>query len=567
MNEKREKQKEEEKVNKDRKMRSETIILRPEVPLLERLSTYAASDAYPFHMPGHKRQVKMGITSVPNPFSVDITEIDGFDNLHHAEDILKESMNSAAAVYGADRSWYLVNGSTCGILAAIAAAVKPGEKILMARNSHKSAYHAVVLNQLEPVYLYPEEVPEFQIPGGIEPEQVERALLEHPEIRAVFVTSPTYEGIVSDIQGIAATAHRHGAALIVDEAHGAHLGLSDEAFPADAMRMGADVSVKSLHKTLPSLTQTAILLARHDRVDMAALDHALDIFETSSPSYLLMASIDGCVSLMERRGAEILTSWRQALDEFYEGAAALSNLRVHRQDEPSKLVIDTTQAGITGFELLRRLREENVELEMASLRYAVAMTGAGDTRETLRKFLNALKTVDRAMSAPSAPSKQPASVPPATAPSAQPASAPPASAPPTSAPPASVSPATAPSAQPASAPPTSVLSAQPATAPSASVPPASVPSAQPVSASLPVLPRPVRVLPPKMALHAPSENVPAREAVGRVSACYAWAYPPGVPMLVPGERVPEGFAELWAEWEKSGAKLVTTRGSLRVIRE
>ena len=211
-----------------------------------------------------------------------------------------------------------------------------------------------------------------------------------------------------------------------------------------------------------------------------------------------MASIDGCVSLMERRGAEILTSWRQALDEFYEGAATLSNLRVHRQDEPSKLVIDTTQAGITGFELSRRLREENVELEMASLRYAVAMTGAGDTRETLRKFLNALKTVDRALSAPP-------------------------------------------------------------------VPPA--PSAQPASASLPVLPRPVRVLPPKMALHAPSENVPAWEAVGRVSACYAWAYPPGVPMLVPGERVPEGFAELWAEWEKSGAKLVTTRGSLRVIRE
>ena len=260
MNEKREKQKEEEKVNKDRKMRSETIILRPEVPLLERLSTYAASDVYPFHMPGHKRQVKMGITSAPNPFSVDITEIDGFDNLHHAEDILKESMNSAAAVYGADRSWYLVNGSTCGILAAIAAAVKPGEKILMARNSHKSAYHAVILNQLEPVYLYPEEVPEFQIPGGIEPEQVERALLEHPEIRAVFVTSPTYEGIVSDIQGIAATAHRHGAALIVDEAHGAHLPFGDGSyFPDGALQEGADLVIQSLHKTLPSLTQTAIL--------------------------------------------------------------------------------------------------------------------------------------------------------------------------------------------------------------------------------------------------------------------------------------------------------------------
>ena len=139
---------------------------------------------------------------------------------------LKESMNSAAAVYGADRSWYLVNGSTCGILAAIAAAVKPGEKILMLEIPTNQR----ITRWFKPAgtgILYPEEVPEFQIPGEIEPEQVERALLEHPEIRAVFVTSPTYEGIVSDIQGIAATAHRHGAALIVDEAHGAHLPFGD----------------------------------------------------------------------------------------------------------------------------------------------------------------------------------------------------------------------------------------------------------------------------------------------------------------------------------------------------
>ena len=391
-----------------------------------------------------------------------------------------------------------MNGTTCGLLAAVYALAADGGRAIVARNCHKSVYHALELTGVEPVFVMPDVDAETGVCGRIPPEDVRRALEEAPDARFVLVTSPTYEGVISDIAAICRAAHERNVPVIVDEAHGAHLGLCDEAFPADAMRMGADISVKSVHKTLPSLTQTAILLARHDRVDMAALDHALDIFETSSPSYLLMASIDGCVSLMERRGAEILTSWRQALDEFYEGAAALSNLRVHRQDEPSKLVIDTTQAGITGFELSRRLREENVELEMASLRYAVAMTGAGDTRETLRKFLNALKTVDRALSAPP-------------------------------------------------------------------VPPA--PSAQPASASLPVLPRPVRVLPPKMALHAPSENVPAREAVGRVSACYAWAYPPGVPMLVPGERVPEGFAELWAEWEKSGAKLVTTRGSLRVIRE
>ncbi len=322
MNEKREKQKEEEKVNKDRKMRSETIILRPEVPLLERLSTYAASDAYPFHMPGHKRQVKMGITSVPNPFSVDITEIDGFDNLHHAEDILKESMNSAAAVYGADRSWYLVNGSTCGILAAIAAAVKPGEKILMARNSHKSAYHAVILNQLEPVYLYPEEVPEFQIPGGIEPEQVERALLEHPEIRAVFVTSPTYEGIVSDIQGIAATAHRHGAALIVDEAHGAHLPFGDgNYFPDGALQEGADLVIQSLHKTLPSLTQTAILHLKSQILDAKKVEQYLSVYQSSSPSYILIASMENCVRYMAEKGAGEMARYGARLRELREKLA------------------------------------------------------------------------------------------------------------------------------------------------------------------------------------------------------------------------------------------------------
>ena len=464
--------------------------------LLDELTGYAPG-RLPMHMPGHKRNTALADYLKALRADLDITEIDGFDDLHAPEGALLDGMRRAARLWGADESRFLVNGTTCGLLAAVYALTADGGRAIVARNCHKSVYHALELTGVEPVFVMPDVDAETGVCGRIPPEDVCRALEEAPDARFVLVTSPTYEGVISDIAAICRAAHERNVPVIVDEAHGAHLGLCDEAFPADAMRMGADISVKSVHKTLP---QTAILLARHDRVDMAALDHALDIFETSSPSYLLMASIDGCVSLMERRGTEILTSWRQELDEFYEGAAALSNLRVHRQDEPSKLVIDTTQAGITGFELSRRLREENVELEMASLRYTVAMTGAGDTRETLRKFLNALKTVDRALSAPP-------------------------------------------------------------------VPPAPAPSAQPASASLPVLPRPVRVLPPKMALHAPSENVPAREAVGRVSACYAWAYPPGVPMLVPGERVPEGFAELWAEWEKSGAKLVTTRGSLRVIRE
>lgn len=404
MNEKREKQTEEEKVNKDRKMRLEAIIMRPEMPLLERLSTYAASDAYPFHMPGHKRQVRLGITSFSNPFSVDITEIDGFDNLHHAEDILKESMESAAAVYEADRSWYLVNGSTCGILTAIAAAVKPGEKILMARNSHKSAYHAVFLNQLEPVYLYPEEVPEFQIPGGIEPEQVERELLEHPEIRAVFVTSPTYEGIVSDIQAIAKAAHRHGVALIVDEAHGAHLPFGDgNYFPNGALQEGADLVIQSIHKTLPSLTQTAILHLKSQILDAKKVEQYLSVYQSSSPSYILIASMENCVRYMAEKGSGEMAQYGARLRGLREKLAKLKHFRLLTGEicgaagvygyDPSKLVIFPDS--MTGTRLAEVLRTEyHLEAEMSSGRYVLLMTSFMDTEEGFSRLGRALLELD-----------------------------------------------------------------------------------------------------------------------------------------------------------------------------
>lgn len=165
---------------------------------------YSASGAAAFHMPGHKRQMDCGLLrDFPNPFSIDITEIDGFDNLHHPEGILKESMEWAAGVYGADHTYYLVNGSSCGILSAIGAAARPGETILVSRNCHKSVYHGLILNSLKPEYVYPQIIEELGIQGGIKPEDVEKKLTEHPEIRCVLIVSPTYDGVVSDIRGIA----------------------------------------------------------------------------------------------------------------------------------------------------------------------------------------------------------------------------------------------------------------------------------------------------------------------------------------------------------------------------
>ena len=234
--------------------------------LQEELRAYAESGMYPFHMPGHKRNGKWA-EGFSSPFSVDITEIEGFDNLHHAEGILRDAMENAAEIYGAERTWFLVNGSTAGILAAISAAALPGERILMAENSHRSAFHGLALRGLSPVFLPVPLLPEYGIAGRVCPEDVERILSEDAgregrKIRAVYLTSPTYEGVLSAIRRIAEISHSHGIPLLVDEAHGAHLPFGT-GFGESAIACGADIAVQSVHKTLPSMTQTAVLHNGH----------------------------------------------------------------------------------------------------------------------------------------------------------------------------------------------------------------------------------------------------------------------------------------------------------------
>ncbi|HPP85843.1 MAG TPA: aminotransferase class V-fold PLP-dependent enzyme, partial [Bacillota bacterium] len=216
--------------------------------LQDALFLYRDSGIYPFHMPGHKRNAFL--LDFPFDCGLDITEIDGFDNLHDANGILAQGMKRAALLYGSERTFYLINGSTCGILAAVTACVRKGDKVLMARNCHKSVYNAVMLNELCPVYLVP-PVGAEGISGSIPPAEVEKALAENPDVRLVIVTSPTYEGVVSDIKAIAEIAHQRSVPLLVDEAHGAHFGFY-EGFPESSVRLGADMVVHSLHKTLPA---------------------------------------------------------------------------------------------------------------------------------------------------------------------------------------------------------------------------------------------------------------------------------------------------------------------------
>ena len=387
--------------------------------IMERLIEYTESDAYPFHMPGHKRQeIPDGMQrDFSDPYGIDITEIDGFDNLHHAEGILKDAMDEAAAVYGADRSWYLVNGSTCGILSAVFAVTENGGRILTARNCHKAVYHAIYLNRLRAEYLYPEEIVEFGINGGIRAEDVRKALEKDAmrcagkctKIQAVLITSPTYEGVVSDIRAIADVAHEYGIPLIVDEAHGAHLEYADRchSFPKSALECGADIVIQSLHKTLPCFTQTAILHIKGDRVDQDRVARYLSMFQTSSPSYLFMAGIQRCIRYMDSTGRDGMIRYEERLKWFMEQMKGLQVLEVLTRDicgkyravagwDPSKIVVSTMRAkDFHGEELAEMLRKNyHLEMEMTAPEYVIAMTSVLDTDEGFERLTKALLEID-----------------------------------------------------------------------------------------------------------------------------------------------------------------------------
>ena len=397
--------------------------------LLERLTEYAGSDAYPFHMPGHKRrEITDGIPGgFPDPYGIDITEIDGFDNLHHAEGILKDAMDEAAAIYGTDRSWYLVNGSTCGILSAVFATTENGGKILTARNCHKAVYHAIYLNRLEAEYLYPEEITEFGINGGIRAEDVRKALEKDAmhcagnsgdvrgkitKIQAVLITSPTYEGVVSDIRVIADVAHEYGIPLIVDEAHGAHLEYADQchSFPKSALEYGADIVIQSLHKTLPCFTQTAILHVKGKLVDQDRISRYLSMFQTSSPSYLFMAGMERCIRYMDGDGRNEMIRYEKRLERFMERMEGLQVLEVLDREicgkyrtvagwDPSKIVVSTMRAeDFHGEELAETLRRKyHLEMEMTAPEYVIAMTSLMDTEEGFERLGTALLEIDGAL--------------------------------------------------------------------------------------------------------------------------------------------------------------------------
>ena len=363
----------------------------------QKLKALAQSDVYPFHMPGHKRQLSGFF-----PYELDITEIEGFDNLHHAKGLLFEAQQYAAQMYQSRKAYYLVNGSTCGILAAISAATTKGGRVLVARNCHKAVYNAIYLRGLKAEYVYPVAT-HYEIQGQIQAADVERKLVEKPDIQAIVITSPTYDGLVSDICAIADLLHTHGIPLIVDEAHGAHFGL-DAAFPDNATVLGADAVIMSVHKTLPAPTQTAILHLCSDRINVTKMEKFLGIYETSSPSYVLMAGIEESLRLADEAKGVQMKEYVRRLQIFREKMRRLTILRVpDRADftgeeayayDIGKLLL-VTNGAISGKALQELLlKKYGLQMEMSSGNYVLAMTSFMDTEEGLERLADALLEID-----------------------------------------------------------------------------------------------------------------------------------------------------------------------------
>lgn len=459
--------------------------------LYDFLKNTSANGRLPYHMPGHKRSGAFDYLG--DAAHIDFTEIDGLDDLHSPCGVLRDTMNLAREIYGSDESFLLVNGSTGGVLAAIHAVCHGGKPLIAARNAHKSVYNAAALCN-SPVHFIMPRLADDGFVLDVTPDSVRNAISVFPNAAAVVVTSPTYDGVVSDISGIADVCHENEIPLIVDAAHGAHLGFLDKEIPSP-VKCGADIVIMSLHKTMPSLTQTGLLHVRSDLVKSEDVMRSLAIFETSSPSYVLMSSIDGC--LHEMKNNALFCDWARRIDTIRNVADECENIRLRDPVvddgayafDKSKLILSLR--GASGAECAEILRKRyKTEPEMVSYGYVLLMTGAGDFDEMTAELCTILRSI-RAEKAKD--------------------------------------------------------------------------NDVPCGFRSYVC-NPESGMTISEALEAETEIIPIDGAVGRVAAEFVLPYPPGIPLVAPGERIGQNIAETVC----AGLNVLTSRGrfdgTIRVIK-
>lgn len=372
-------------------------------PLFETVKAYKDKKPVYFCIPGHRFDrgiAEEWIQDVGgNIFGYDLTEAHGLDDLHAPDGAILEAQTLAAELYGARRSWFLVNGTTCGNEAMLLATLRPGDKVLLPRNAHKSMLMGLILSGAVPVWMMPEYIPELQLWGGIRPEIVRKKLNDEPDIRAVALVSPNYYGMLSDVRSIADICHEHGIPLLVDEAHGGHLYFSDR-LPKGSLQCGADLCVQSWHKVTGSLTQSSVLHLKSDIVEESRVDEALKLVQSTSPSYLLMTSLDLTRRELYRKGQENLDRLQDTARVTREKLTQIPGMHCPGKElegqygifalDESRLTMDVSGLQMTAQEFSDRMfAEYGVDLELSEGTTALAVLTPANTQEDIDRLVQA----------------------------------------------------------------------------------------------------------------------------------------------------------------------------------
>jgi arginine/lysine/ornithine decarboxylase len=464
------------------------------MPILHSLKKYAEECQGYFHMPGHKGGKvfkKAGLEDFDlGLLAMDVTEVPGIDNLHCPEGAILEAQELAAHTFGADHSFFLVNGTTAGIYSMILAATKPGDKIIVPRNCHKAVTGALILGRLQPVYITPEIHGLYNIASGIAPHEVRQAIEDHPDAKAVVITNPTFYGVCSDLEQLAALAHEKNMLLLVDEAHGAHFAFHRE-LPKTALQCGADMVAQSTHKTLPSMTQSSMLHVKGGRADLDKVKFFLQLTQSTSPSHILMASLDAARYVMEQKGEELLEEVIGSCNRLRQELSGSGVYCLGRGDmgregiydiDATRLTVNFSRRGISGTQADRFIRNKfKLQVEMSDLYNIVAICSVGDSPQSITRLAEAILAASQE-----------------------------------------------------NQPPVANLSSN---APAA-------------LKSIPAM-----KLLPWEAIYMQKEELPAKASLGRVSGEMIVPYPPGIPILMPGEVITGEVLDYARECRENGIKI------------
>ncbi|WP_330655523.1 aminotransferase class I/II-fold pyridoxal phosphate-dependent enzyme [Alkaliphilus sp. B6464] len=375
-------------------------------PLFDALKKYIDDQPTPFHVPGHKQG--RGILELRDyigemALKMDVNGMNDLDYFNNPSGVILESEKLYADAFGSDEAFFLVNGTTSGVQAMILSTCDPGDEIIIPRNAHRSTLSGLILSGAKPVYVQPEINKQLGVAMGVTTESISKAIEEHPNAKAVFIINPTYYGYASNIGEIVKLAHRNNMAVLVDEAHGAHMYFHRD-FPLTAMAAGADMSASSVHKTGGSLTQSSILLLNSSRISKDRVRKVLDLIHTSSASYLLMCSLDIARKQLVVNGKAMLSNILELSNWAREEINKICNVYAFGQElvgspgcfdfDDTKLGINVANLGYTGFEMENKLRDEyNIQIELADIYNILNIISLGDRREDLEKLIFALRDI------------------------------------------------------------------------------------------------------------------------------------------------------------------------------